>query len=87
MISKGGVLTHKKYAVDFLRIVGMVNCRPISTLLLISEKLTIHEEKLIGPNDATSYKIVVRALQYLKLTRPDIAFQPTRSVNATTEII
>lgn len=39
-----------------------------------SEKLSLHEGSLLGPVDATRYRSIVGALQYLTLTRPDIAF-------------
>lgn len=34
--------------------VGMVDCKPINTPLLTSEKLNVHEGELVGSNDATS---------------------------------
>ena len=40
----------------------------------MSEKLSLHEGSLLGPSDATQYRSVVGALQYLTLTRPDISF-------------
>lgn len=67
-------MTQDKYATDLLRKVGMMNCKPASTPLLVSEKLSLHEGSLLGPNDATHYRSIVGALQYLTLTRLDIAF-------------
>ena len=46
----------------------------IASQLLTSEKLSIHEGDLLGPDDATQYRSVVGVLQYLTLTRPDISF-------------
>nr|ABF94964.1 retrotransposon protein, putative, Ty1-copia subclass [Oryza sativa Japonica Group] len=63
-----------KYACDLLRRVNMFDCKPVSTPLSTSEKLSAHEGDLLGPLDATNYRSVVGALQYLTLTRPDIAF-------------
>jgi histone deacetylase 1/2 len=39
-----------------------------------SEKLSRYEGSILGPKDATNYRSVVGALQYLTLTRPDISF-------------
>lgn len=72
--SDGIVLTQGKYTSDVLRRVGMNDCKPVSTPLSVSEKLSVHEGDLLGPNDATQYRSVVGALQYLTLTWPDISF-------------
>jgi hypothetical protein len=69
----GIVLSQDKYASDLLKKVGMSECKPIATPLSTSEKLSLHEGSLLGPNDATHYRSIVGALQYLTLTRPDIA--------------
>ncbi len=73
-VSGGIVLTQDKYVNDLLRRVNMFDCKPVSTPLSTSEKLSINEGDPLGPNDATHYRSVVGALQYLTLTRPDIAF-------------
>ncbi|WVZ90565.1 hypothetical protein U9M48_036856 [Paspalum notatum var. saurae] len=73
-VHDGIVLTQEKYANDILRKVGMMNCRPVSTPLSTSEKLSAHEGTPLGLIDATRYRSVVGSLQYLTLTRPDIAF-------------
>lgn len=70
----GIVLTQEKYASDLLKRVGMSDCKPVSTPLSTSEKLSLYEGSLLGPDDASRYKSIVGALQYLTLTRPDIAF-------------
>ncbi|WVZ92938.1 hypothetical protein U9M48_038968 [Paspalum notatum var. saurae] len=71
---KGILLTQEKYASDLLRKVGMTDCKPVNTPLCASEKLSIHKGSVLGPNDSTRYRSIVGALQYLTLTRPDIAF-------------
>jgi hypothetical protein len=68
------LLTQEKYASDLLKRVGMSNCKPVASHLSTSEKLSVHEGTPLGAKDATNYRSVVRALQYLTLTRPDIAF-------------
>jgi histone deacetylase 1/2 len=52
----------------------MSDCKPVSSPLATSEKLSAFEGTPLGPNDSTKYRSVVGALQYLTLTRPDIAF-------------
>ncbi len=73
-VQNGIVLNQDKYANDLLKKVGMIDCKPANTPLSVSEKLSLHEGSLLGPEDASHYRSVVGALQYLTLTRPDIAF-------------
>jgi hypothetical protein len=73
-IQDGLLLTQEKYASDLLKRVGMSNCKPVASPLSTSEKLSVHEGTLLGAKDATNYRSVVGALQYLTLTRSDIAF-------------
>jgi hypothetical protein len=73
-VSNGIVLTQGKYASDLLRRVGMIDCKPVTTPLSTSEKLSLHNGNLLRPEDATKYRSIVGALQYLTLTRPNIAF-------------
>lgn len=53
----------------------MHECKPGSTPLSTSDKLSVNEGTLLGPQDSTQYRSVVDALQYLTLTRPDTLFQ------------
>jgi len=73
-VRDGILLTQEKYASDILRRVGMTDCKPVAAPLSVSEKLSAHEGSPLGPDDATNYRSVVGALQYLTLTRPDISF-------------
>ncbi|MFS9531482.1 hypothetical protein Q6247_25225, partial [Klebsiella pneumoniae] len=59
---------------DLLNKVNMSDYKPVSAPLFTSENLSAFEETPLGVNDATQYRSVVGALQYLTLTRPDIAF-------------
>jgi len=52
----------------------MDKAKSVETPLSISEKLSISEGKRLRPEDSTRYRSLVGALQYLTLTRPDIAF-------------
>jgi histone deacetylase 1/2 len=67
-------LCQKRYATELLHRAGMQSCKPISTPLSVSEKLSIHDGDKLGPEEATRYRSIVGALQYLMLTQPDISF-------------
>jgi hypothetical protein len=83
MVRDGIVLTQDKYASDLLKRVNMADCKPVSTPLSTSEKMSLYEGSLLGPDDTTRYRSIVGALQYLTLTRPDIAF----SVNKVSQFL
>lgn len=65
-------MSQEKYVNDFLKKVNMAQCKPASSPLSTSEKLSLHEGFLLGSIDATRYGSVVGALQYLTLTQPYI---------------
>jgi histone deacetylase 1/2 len=52
----------------------MDKCKLIDTPLCSTKKLSVIEGSTLGADDATKYRSVVGALQYLTLTRPDISF-------------
>lgn len=68
------LLNQEKYVNDLLARVGMTDCTPCPTLLSSSDTLSLHDGSLLGPEDSSSYRSVVGALQYLTLTRPDLSF-------------
>jgi len=68
------LLTQKKYARDILSRVGMANCKPVTIPMPSIEKMSRHDGDPLGPEDSTKYRSVVGALQYITLTRPDLAF-------------
>jgi histone deacetylase 1/2 len=72
--SDGLLLTQEKYAQDLLARVGMLKCTSTPTPLSSSEKLALHDGTPLGSEDSTHYRSIVGALQYLTLTRPDLAF-------------
>lgn len=72
--SQGLVLSQERYATEVLKRVGMAKCKPTNTPLSTSEKLSSTQGAVLGQNDATQYRSIVGALQYLTLTRPDISF-------------
>lgn len=71
----GNLLSNQaNYAQEILSRVGMNNCKPSATPLSSSEKLFGHEGTPLGSEDSTKYRSIVGAMQYLTLTRPDLAF-------------
>jgi hypothetical protein len=74
MVSDGILLTQEKYASDLLKRAGMSDCKPVATPMSNTEKMSVHSGSVLGEHDATRYRSIVGALQYLTLTRPDISF-------------
>ena len=75
----GILLSQHNYALDIIHQVGMTSYKSIDTPLSNSSKLEI----MLGTlhSDSTRYRQIIRALQYLTFTRPDISMQSTRYVN------
>jgi histone deacetylase 1/2 len=70
----GLVLSQGRYAADILTRTGMDKAKSVDTPLAVSEKMRLTDGNTLGAEDATHYRSVVGALQYLTLTRPDISF-------------
>ena len=73
-VRDGIVLSQAKYANDVLKRTGMQQCKPASTPMSASEKLSAYEGTPVSAEGSTRYRSIVGALQYLTLTRPDISF-------------
>jgi hypothetical protein len=71
-------MTQEGYALDILKRVNMDQCRPVSNPMTPCEKLCITDGEALGPKDATLYRSMVGALQYLTLTRPYLSFADNR---------
>uniref|UniRef100_A0A2N9I9N7 CCHC-type domain-containing protein n=1 Tax=Fagus sylvatica TaxID=28930 RepID=A0A2N9I9N7_FAGSY len=72
--SDGIFLSQQKYAREILAKASMTDCKPIGTPLAQKHRLQLEGGPLV---DATNYRSIVGALQYLTLTRPDL----THAVN------
>jgi hypothetical protein len=70
----GLCLSQHKYTSDLLQRAGMLQCKPVPTPLASSTMLSAVDGTPLSPDDATKYRSIVGALQYLTLTRPDISF-------------
>ena len=68
----GFFLSQSAYAEDLLERAGMANCNPVATPANTKPKASAADGKLI--DDATTYRSIAGALQYLTITRPDIAY-------------
>ena len=74
----GLTLTQSKYSMDLLRRDGMLQCKPATTPMSVTDKLSVVDGSLLSSDDATEYRDVVGGLQYLTITRPDISFVVNR---------
>lgn len=71
--SDGGLyLTQAKYTTDLLRRTKFLDVKPVSTHSQTGKKMSIHDGESL--RDASEYRSVVGALQYLTITRPDISY-------------
>jgi hypothetical protein len=71
----GLVLSQEKYAHDLLHHTNMSLCKPAaSTPLATNQMLLTYTGNLLSAEDNTRYRSIVGALQYLMITRPDLAY-------------
>ncbi|XP_066351598.1 uncharacterized mitochondrial protein AtMg00810-like [Miscanthus floridulus] len=68
----GFFLSQSTYAEDLLERAGMANCNPVATPTDTKPKASAADGKLI--DNATTYRSIAGALQYLTITCPDIAY-------------
>jgi hypothetical protein len=71
----GLMLCQHKYILDILTRADMLSCKPVDTPISTS-KTTILPDPLFS--DATRFRQIVGALQYLTFTPPDICFAVNR---------
>jgi hypothetical protein len=68
----GMTLSQQQYTLEILDRSHMLNCHPISTPIDTSSKLSARDGTPFS--DPSLYRSLAGALQYLTLTRPDIAY-------------
>jgi len=67
----GLFLSQRQYMIDILNRAGMADCKPVSTPVDCNSKLSADG---VPVQDATDFRSLAGALQYLTFTRPDIAY-------------
>nr|XP_020149609.1 uncharacterized mitochondrial protein AtMg00810-like [Aegilops tauschii subsp. strangulata] len=70
--ARGFFLSQRGYAEELLERANMVECKPVSTPVDTHSKLSATDGSPV--TDASEYHSLVGALQYLMMTRPDIAY-------------
>ena len=66
------VMSQRKYVLDILEEIGMLDCKPVDAPMDPNVKLILrHGEPL---RDPWRYQRLVGRLNYLTITRPDISF-------------
>jgi hypothetical protein len=72
--SNGLFLSQRQYAVDLLQRAGMAECHSMATPVDTQAKLSASDGAPLSTSDSSDYMSLVGALQYLTLTRPDLAY-------------
>ena len=67
----GLFLSQRQYMIDILNRAGMADCKHVSTPVDCNPKLSVDG---VPVEDATDFRSLAGALQYLTFTRPDIAY-------------
>ena len=70
--TSGFFLCQQQYALEILERAKMLNCKPVSTPIDTSSKVSSTAGSVLS--NPTHYRSLTGALQYLTLTRPDIAY-------------
>jgi hypothetical protein len=69
---RGFFLHQRQHAIDILEQAAMSDCKPCSTPVDTQAKLSEDDGAPVA--NATSYRSLTGALQYLTFSRPDIAY-------------
>lgn len=74
--SAGLHLMQRKYIIDLLTKTKMLDAKPVLTPMSVSPKLTLKSGTVMA--DPSEFRMLVGSLQYLSITRPDIAYGVNR---------
>ena len=66
------VISQRKYTLDILTDIDMLDCKPVDSPMDPNAKLVPGQGELI--RDPGRYRRIVGKLNYLTITRPDISF-------------
>nr|GFB47971.1 putative reverse transcriptase, RNA-dependent DNA polymerase [Tanacetum cinerariifolium] len=72
MSPKGIFICQKKYILDLLAEIGMINCKLADTPMMVNQKLFMEKKAKLA--DRNMYQRLVGKLIHLSHTRPDIAY-------------
>lgn len=74
--TEGITLSQQRYVLDILKRTNMQDAKPVSTPMATSVQLSAFDGEVF--ENPTLYRSTIGALQYLSITRPDIAFTVNR---------
>lgn len=66
------IINQCQYILALLQKTGFIHSKPLSTLAISGQKLSMHDGDPLS--DATEYRQVVGALQYITISRPDLTY-------------
>ena len=70
--NSGVIMSQRKYVLDILEELGMLDCKPVDTPVDLNIKLvTVQGESL---RNSRRYRRLVGRLNYMAITRPNISF-------------
>jgi hypothetical protein len=67
----GLMLLQHKYTLDILTRADMISCKPVDIVISTSKAIILPDPLF---SDATRFRQIIGAIQYLIFTRPDICF-------------
>jgi histone deacetylase 1/2 len=73
-VDDGIALCQRKYILDLLKKANMMMAKSCTTPMAVTDRLSKTSGTLLSSTDATQYRSIVGALQYVTLTRPDISY-------------
>ncbi|KAK1603166.1 hypothetical protein QYE76_018778 [Lolium multiflorum] len=73
-VADGIALCQRKYILDLLKKANMTMAKSCTTPMAVTDRLSKTSGTLLSSTDATQYRSIVEALQYVTLTRPDISY-------------
>ncbi|GJW98454.1 retrovirus-related pol polyprotein from transposon TNT 1-94 [Tanacetum coccineum] len=78
------LLSQKKYILELLQSAGLSNYNPVSFPMVITSLLSLDDSAAFS--NPVKYRQVVGSLQYVTLSRPDIAFDVNKVCNPDTSL-
>ncbi|GKA86295.1 retrovirus-related pol polyprotein from transposon TNT 1-94 [Tanacetum coccineum] len=73
------LLSQKKYILELLQSAGLSNCNPVSSPMVTASSFSLDDSTAFS--NLVKYRQVVGSLQYVTLSRPDIAFAVNKVIS------